>query len=79
MQYDFTPEQYTALAKLLAGLSEVFPRIELDAPRDASGSVRTDVLDDAQLASFSGVLGHNHVSATKLDPGPAFDLSLIHI
>ena len=73
MQYDFTPEQYESLARLLATLSRSLPGIRLDAPRDGRGAVRRDVLDDAELAAFSGVLGHHHVSADKQDPGPAFD------
>jgi N-acetyl-anhydromuramyl-L-alanine amidase AmpD len=73
VQYDFTPEQYESLVALTATLAEVFPRIALDAPRDAQGVVRTDVLSDAELDAFSGVVGHYHVSADKRDPGPAFD------
>jgi len=73
VQYDFTPEQYAALAKLTSALAEIFPRLRLDAPRDAKLRVRTDVLSDAEFASFAGVLGHYHVSVDKRDPGPAFD------
>ena len=40
-QLDFTPEQYRSLALLCATLHEVFPRIRLEAPRDADGAVRT--------------------------------------
>ncbi|MDA0947818.1 MAG: peptidoglycan recognition family protein [Planctomycetota bacterium] len=72
-QYDFTAEQYASLARLNAALCRVLPRIEPDAPRDASGRVLDRVLDDATYESFSGVVGHHHVSAAKQDPGPAFD------
>lgn len=34
-QYDFTAEQYEALAHLAATLARVFPRMELSVPRDA--------------------------------------------
>ena len=70
---DFTPEQYESLVHLTAALVEVFPRIVPDAPRDESGGVRADVLSDEDFAAFSGILGHYHVTATKRDPGPAFD------
>ena len=73
VQYDFTPEQYASLARLTAALARVLPRITLDAPRDAAGRVRSDVLTDAELRAFRGVLGHQHVSDRKRDPGPAFD------
>ncbi len=71
-QYDLTPEQYEALARLLATLSVVFPQMPLDAPRDAEGHVDTAVLSDAARQGFSGVLGHWHVDVRKVDPGPAF-------
>ncbi len=73
VQYDFTAEQYASLAALTASLAELFPRLALDAPRDASGAVRRDALSAEELAAFHGILGHWHVSADKRDPGPAFD------
>ena len=71
-QYDFTPEQYAALAKLTATLSRALPRIRLEAPRDAEGRLVTTVLTPEQLAAFEGIVGHFHVQANKQDPGPAF-------
>jgi N-acetylmuramoyl-L-alanine amidase len=73
LQYDFTSEQYAALGELAAGFARVFPRIALDAPRAADGSVRTDALTDDEEAAFHGVLGHYHLQDDKRDPGPAFD------
>jgi N-acetyl-anhydromuramyl-L-alanine amidase AmpD len=72
-QLDFTPEQYDSLAALAAALSELFPRIALDAPRDEHGDVRTDALTDAEEADFHGLVGHYHLQTDKRDPGPAFD------
>jgi N-acetyl-anhydromuramyl-L-alanine amidase AmpD len=73
VQPDFTDEQYRSLAALAAALTRVFPSIELDAPRDASGAVRRDALSDDEEAAFHGVLGHYHLQTDKRDPGPAFD------
>ncbi|MEZ5966616.1 MAG: N-acetylmuramoyl-L-alanine amidase [Planctomycetota bacterium] len=72
-QYDFTVEQYEALARLTATLATVIPAIRLDAPCDVEGAVRTDALDEAAFAAFHGVLGHYHVQTNKTDPGPAMD------
>ena len=73
VQHDFTSEQYESLAALAAALARVLPRIELDAPRDEGGAVRTDALTDDEEAAFHGVLGHYHLQTDKRDPGPAFD------
>lgn len=73
MQYDFTPEQYVALGKLTAALCRILPRIRPEFPREADGRVATRVLTDAELAQFSGILGHYHLTTDKIDPGPAFD------
>jgi N-acetylmuramoyl-L-alanine amidase len=72
-QYDFTDEQYRTLTRLLKALSELFPRVALEAPRDAQGAIRLEALSREELAAFRGVLGHFHVTTAKQDPGPAFD------
>jgi N-acetylmuramoyl-L-alanine amidase len=73
VQYDFTPEQYGSLIKLIAGVSRALPRIAPDAPRGADGRVLTRVLTDAEYENFGGVIGHYHLTEQKIDPGPAFD------
>jgi N-acetyl-anhydromuramyl-L-alanine amidase AmpD len=72
-QYDFTPEQYKALAHLTAALSQVFPKIKCDYPRDADGKLVTKKLPDAELDAYGGVIGHYHIQTNKTDPGPALD------
>ncbi len=71
-QYDFTPQQYEALAKLSATLCTVFPKIRCDYPRDEKGALITGTLPADQYASYQGLLGHYHVQTNKVDPGPAF-------
>jgi N-acetylmuramoyl-L-alanine amidase len=71
-QYDFTPQQYEALARLTATLCTVFPKIHCDYPRDASGTLLTKQLPAADYANYQGILGHYHVQTDKTDPGPAF-------
>jgi len=72
VQYDFTPEQYAALAKLTATLTRVFPKMTLDYPHGRDGRLITQVLSPGKFASYRGVIGHFHVQQNKVDPGPAF-------
>jgi N-acetylmuramoyl-L-alanine amidase len=73
MQYDLTDAQYDSLIKLTATLCTVLPKIRPDLPRDADGNPRTSELTEEELAGFSGILGHYHITKAKVDPGPAFD------
>jgi len=70
-QYDFTRQQYLALAKLTATLCTIFPRITCDYPREADGKLVTHTLPVEQWQNYHGVLGHYHVQDNKVDPGPA--------
>jgi N-acetyl-anhydromuramyl-L-alanine amidase AmpD len=72
LQGDFTPEQYRALARLMAALCRIFPKLECDYPRDAQGRLINHKLPDPDLAAYHGVLGHYHIQTDKIDPGPAF-------
>lgn len=73
VQYPFTDEQYDALGKLVAALCRVLD-IPAAAPRDPDGGIRSAVLESEQaIRDFEGILGHFHVYAEKVDPGPAFD------
>jgi N-acetyl-anhydromuramyl-L-alanine amidase AmpD len=72
VQYDFTPQQYRALAHLTATLCRVFPAIRCDYPRGPDGLLIREQLAPDDLAAYRGVLGHWHVQANKVDPGPAF-------
>ena len=73
VQYDFTEEQYRALTKLTAAIARALPRIRLDAPRDAEGKIRGNVLSEDEVAAHEGLVGHWHLTTNKIDPGPAFD------
>lgn len=70
-QYDFTEEQYRALAHLAAALHVVFPRMALDYPRDEKGDLLLNTFAQSEWEQFSGVLGHYHLQTNKIDPGPA--------
>ncbi len=70
-QYDFTKQQYRALAKLTAALCTVLPRITCDYPREDDGKLMSHKLPAEMFQDYHGVLGHYHVQANKVDPGPA--------
>jgi N-acetyl-anhydromuramyl-L-alanine amidase AmpD len=72
-QYPFTEAQYDALISLVAALCRTFPNIKRTVPRDRSGRVVTDFLPPKRRERFRGILGHYHVSPSKIDPGPAFN------
>lgn len=75
VQADFTEAQYRALEKLVVALCKVLPAIPPTIPRDTRGRVPTSVIDlgGGGVGSDAGVIGHQHSSAQKVDPGPAFD------
>jgi len=76
-QYDFTPQQYETLAHLTAALVNSFPNMPLRFPTDGSGGIRPDVLSKAEFERYRGILGHQHVSSGKTDPGPSFNWSAL--
>jgi N-acetyl-anhydromuramyl-L-alanine amidase AmpD len=72
-QRDFTEAQYVSLERLVGSLARSLPALRKGPPRGADGGVRRDVLPEQARTSTPGLLGHLHVSAGKVDPGPAFD------
>jgi N-acetylmuramoyl-L-alanine amidase len=70
-QYDYTPEQYHALAKLTATLCTIFPKLTCDYPREKDGTLMTHKIPSDEYKNYHGVLGHYHVQTNKVDPGPA--------
>jgi len=71
LQYDYTPQQYAALTKLLAMICKLFPLINVDYPRDSHGLLIPHVLTPQQWLDYQGIMGHYHVQLDKIDPGPA--------
>jgi len=71
VQFDYTPEQYAALSKIIATFCTIFPQIPCSYPRDEQGQLITHKLPDDVLMSYRGILGHYHIQTNKIDPGPA--------
>lgn len=71
-QYDLTPQQYAALARLTAALCTIFPKINCDYPKDSAGKLVSRKLSENDFKAYQGLLGHYHVQSNKVDPGPAF-------
>lgn len=71
--YDLTEAQYEALIHLTAALTELFPLLACDYPRDDQGRLIAQVLSDNEWNDYAGLIGHFHVQQNKVDPGPAFD------
>ena len=69
--YDFTPEQYDSLSRLIAALHKTLPKIQIDFPRDSEGNLVRTQLQPETLQQYQGVLAHYHVQNNKTDPGPA--------
>ena len=77
-QHDFTEEQYVAIERLLIAICRIFPRNRASvSARSRRGVALDTVSDDTELHAFRGILGHQHVTDRKVDPGPAFDWSRI--
>ncbi|HVK58182.1 MAG TPA: N-acetylmuramoyl-L-alanine amidase, partial [Candidatus Kapabacteria bacterium] len=63
LQYDLTPQQYEALARLTATLCRVFPKLRLDYPKDSAGKLVRTKLSEDQLDSHTGLIGHYHIQS----------------
>ena len=69
---DYTDAQYESLAAVLDGLFQLFgDKIRREAPIGEDGRVVNRCLADP--TSFSGIVAHWHLKASKWDPGPGFD------
>lgn len=65
----FTPAEMNALDQLAHGVCAVFG-IPWRFPVDEHGSLLRRELTPLEKQTFTGVLGHFHLSSGKIDPGP---------
>ena len=68
--FDYSDAQYATLIKLAKVLTEIFPLIKPDFPRDTNGNIIKTALKNPQ--SYQGFICHYHCTKSKIDP-LAFD------
>ncbi len=74
---NFYPAQVASLRGLLEIVNGALG-IPMKFPQDEAGMLLTTVMDPRELALFSGVLGHFHVTTSKIDPGVQIFWDLEH-
>jgi hypothetical protein len=74
--FDFTPEQYEGMVHLGKALARYLPGIKLSYPQTSGGEPIWNTLDPTDTTnvrlreSYSGYVGHYHLTTQKWDPGP---------
>jgi murein DD-endopeptidase MepM/ murein hydrolase activator NlpD len=74
--FDFTPPQYLAMEALGKFVARFLPNIKLHSPESAPGQASWGTLYPQDLtgaylrSTYSGYLGHYHITERKWDPGP---------
>lgn len=64
----FFPKQIKALKVLLEVVNGIL-RIPNVLPKDKNGVLLATVMDPEDLKRYSGIVGHYHITKTKIDPG----------
>jgi N-acetyl-anhydromuramyl-L-alanine amidase AmpD len=68
LAFDFTPQQYDAMQALARGLAKLLPNLPIEYPQSAPGVQAWGLIPNPM--SFSGYIGHYHITTRKWDPGP---------
>src|SRR5688572_1859468 len=74
--FDYTPPQYAAMEALGKFLARFLPGIKLHAPESAPGQAHwgtlypQDTMATYLRSTYSGYIGHYHITERKWDPGP---------
>ncbi|HSN28148.1 MAG TPA: N-acetylmuramoyl-L-alanine amidase [Kofleriaceae bacterium] len=70
LAFDYTPQQYDSFMKLARGLQRVLPNLPAEFPQSSAGVQSWDTMPPSASFSFSGYIGHYHLTNQKWDPGP---------
>jgi len=68
LAYDFTGPQYDSFRELVRGLQKILPNLPTEFPQSSPGQQAWGMIE--RVTSFSGYLGHYHITRQKWDPGP---------
>jgi len=66
--YDYTAAQYDTFTRLARGLRRILPNLPTEYPQSSPGQQSWGLLE--RVKSFTGYLGHYHITRQKWDPGP---------
>lgn len=70
LAFDYTPQQYDSFTRLARGLQRVLPNLPAEFPQSGAGVQSWDTMPPSASFSFSGYIGHYHLTNQKWDPGP---------
>ena len=70
LAFDYTPAQYDAFMKLARALQRLLPNLPAEFPQSSAGVASWDTMRTSASFSFSGYIGHYHLTNQKWDPGP---------
>jgi N-acetylmuramoyl-L-alanine amidase len=70
LAFDYTPAQYDSFTKLARALQRLLPNLPAEFPQGSAGVQSWDTLPPSASFSFSGYIGHYHLTNQKWDPGP---------
>lgn len=70
LAFDYTPEQYQSFTRLARALQRLLPNLPAEFPQSSAGVQSWDTMPPSASFSFSGYIGHYHLTNQKWDPGP---------
>lgn len=70
LSFDFTAEQYDSMTKLARALQRVLPNLPAEYPQTSAGVQSWQTMPTSATFSYSGYIGHYHLTNQKWDPGP---------
>ena len=68
--FDYTPQQKDSFIRLCRELRRLLPNLPPEFPQKTPGQQSWDTLPRAASFTYSGYIGHYHLTEQKWDPGP---------